>query len=392
MGKYRFFLMEVKRNMGVLWRFTVFFISIFVLTAFAFINICGGYSDDSKEIVKIGIAYEDQAEDVSVLTGYLNQLKSIRGFCRLETGRKDEVFSKMEDGYYSIVIDIPVGFFEKADRMEETSFKVYAVKGLAAEKLITLISSAQRVMLTTEAGIKAVYDGMDEYTFTMPKHQMEDVLTNLYIMQFLNRDSFFDTEYLSAYGGYDALEYMAFGWLLAFVILFLPCFFNQMDEQGRMVERLLAGGFSGRISILIIKTAALTLPLFFMLIFLVTGLWYADIIEPDSGCIFRCLMAASVMSLYVIMMVRIFQGSAYKKSLFFVINLLGIIVSGLVVPGIFLPDFVRESGRLYIFAALHRLMLLCENAGDAWISVCHAAVCVIVMTGITIAAEYYDRG
>lgn len=352
--------LEMKMALKCMIRALLLLLTLIVIMStilFAFNSIFQAKSENA--VLKIGVV-TDEDNSFGMLVRFANSISSLQGICRLEIFNRQEALDELQKGNLALVMDIPDEFVDKAQHMEETSFDIYTPKNITTsqKRILRLLVGVEDVMVTTESAIQSCYDSMEQYTFTVDRATMESDLTMLYVMQFLNRDDYFETEYLSLHGAHSSVQYYCLAVLLCAMLLAAVCYMKMYDDENVMIEKMLAPSVSQRCFLTITKTLTVALvgclPVWILIIGCRCVNRYAreldalNIVESVAGInMFTVLLVScgivgmlGVCALYI-------DGRGKRVLIYILISLLMIVASGIMSSVYFLPPLMRGMAGIW---------------------------------------------
>lgn len=340
-------------------------ISIILLCLFIF--GAGRVSDQQKKEARIRLAVvvpEDQAM-LRQIPALANRMESVRQFASMENCNYDKAMEGFRTGDYRMVIVFPDDFFSKAEHMEEAEFRIYVHEdmGYAEKKVIAMIDGVQEIMLLTENSIKAMYDSMKIYNFSFSERHMEDGLLETFVKEALNRDAYYDIQFLSAYGDYSFPEYYASSVFLILVLMVSMSFFKIYRREQMTLERIMTRSDADRLFFGLMKIFSIGLMIAVMMlgalyagdrICIRLGSWFITM-KPQT-CIAFIIIAFSL-ALYVHIFGLISE-KLHNGSLFYIlITLLLSLCSGMIVARSYYPEALGQAAGLLPLANIHRALL-----------------------------------
>lgn len=220
-------------------------------------------------IARIGMVTEDESEEMDILYRFIKQMPAIKGSCEIESLSMEEAMEELKAGNLNMVILAPKDFMYDAEHMRDTQLKLYVPgnDALANDRVYALLSSVETLMATTESAIIGMYEGMEYHEYNTTVTDMENCLTDMYVNDFLNREDYYDIEYLSAYGNFG--PFMYYGIVAVLLVNLMLGAFMLSGYSGSILEteRLLAAGDFYKIKITLLKTLCFALPFWIFGIF-----------------------------------------------------------------------------------------------------------------------------
>ena len=346
----KYLFLQLKTGMKCLISLLISFLLIASLFAMGIISYQFLKEDaEQKNIIHMGIVVSENDVIFHQLLPFLNGLESIQSFCDIEFVSQEEGFRGLQAGTLQFVAVIPEDFYEEAVRCEETQFTVYVGENLSKRewKVLSLLKAVEESMQIAESAIFSMEEGIDEYQLSISKGEVEYDLTEIYIMEILFRNQAFKRSNISFSGSFSFAEYYVADICLVWILLHSLVFLKLYGKEEKMIENLIAKGQMGKIGTSLSKVMTLTLTLY---IVMGIGLLMGDVVCQFMNHSF--LMAHGMMYLYLLPLsfcmaawIHFFFsiGTEQKeKGMFFVLVLfVMVLLSGGIVPIIYLPNMLR---------------------------------------------------
>jgi len=368
MGKlFRLYLLELK-NAFKNWAKSLILLAMVVVTVTTFVYgyIHASTNDNEDEKIVMGVVLQDKEDTLfPELISFSNGISSLKGFCRLEIFDEEEAFNLLHDGEIQMVMVVPEGFMEAAEHMQEATLAIYMSGELtrAEYKILAVFSGVEEIMLSTEGAILSMYDGMSMYEFSVTKTEMEDDMMRLFVMNFLGRDSYFETEFLSLYGTYNAIQYYIVSLSLLFIWISSVFYLGMYNRNIIRLEGIMSNSSPKKGLTAAVKIVIISIPIMLtMSIFLVAGLIIKGKYELFNvfitGHTFFCAMLiALAMASFVQIISMITEDKSKRVMLFLLIVMIISILSASVSSIYYLPDVFRKISGIWLMSGWQHLML-----------------------------------
>lgn len=371
MGKLaKFYLLELKNSCFCMLRFIlVIILAVGILFGSIYVvaNVKAGESEDNR--IVIGVVSKDTEDTLfPQLISFANNITSLKGFCRLEMFSEKEAMDKLRKNEIGMIMSIPEGFMSAAQHMEEAEFTVYLPKNdygisMAQNTIISLFHSVEQIMMNTEGAIWSMYEGMDRYTFSMTVSEMEDDIFNLYIANFMGRDAFFSSEYLSKYGRYTVAEYYFVSVVFIMMYLFATVFFRLYGSNELRLEIILSNSRTKKWITAVMKIVSSFIPMFvieFVIIFLGSRLGekygFLDI-KFDGGMVMYIILTTVTISIIMHLCAAVFGLSRERVIIYLLLVILMALLSGSVGSVYYLPEKLKAFSDYWPVSMMRNLML-----------------------------------
>lgn len=348
-------------------------------------------SDNSKAIIKIGVVNEEGHEGIGSYVTFANKLSSLKDFCRLESMNKEEAFQGLSEGKLQMVMVIPENFLNDAIHMRDASFTVYLPSkemSLGDRKIIDLMLAVEDIMLATEGTITSMYRGMEYYSFETTVTEMENTLTNLFVSELLNRDSYFNVKYTSGFGEFSIVEYYIGAAVIMCIMIAGMFYLSMYNEQIFFIERLCTKSVSDRFVFILLKVLNISLclcvPMWIMMlladtIFDVMG---SQLIYVRFEAYLMVFLICVSVAAFVNMMGMFLSNSVDKTVTYILVVVFLGIISGVVGTKYYLPKLLRDIADYWPVSCYHRkFMISMWDFTDAkdYLQVCIYSVVMLIV-------------
>lgn len=258
---FRLCRLYLKTALSCMGRALITLAAILIIAALLLWKVCGD-SEGTISIAKVGMVTIDDSDEMNLLYDFIRQMPVMKGCLCIETYSESEAMEELKNGNLQMVIVVPKDFMYDAEHMRDTSLELYVPKGniLANDRVYSLLSSVESLMITTESAIIGMYDGMELYSYNTTVGEMENTLTGTYIRSFINRDEKFDIEYLSIYGNYSPILYYGVG-LILFISSVMGVFMLRGYSSGILeTEKLLMLNHKDKVKNRLAKIVCFSIP------------------------------------------------------------------------------------------------------------------------------------
>lgn len=307
--------------------------------------------DRAGSLVNVAVTAGEDDTVMNYLITFAGNMSSLKSFCSLKSVGRDEAEDMLISGEADIVIDIPDDFYARASAMQDVSLRVYVPEGsyTASDKLLSLLDSAETMMITTEAAINTMYGVMDVYDISMSRAEMEDALFGDIVEQFMNRDQLFEVKSSSPFGEYDFVSFYMISIIQTAAVLFGVFFAAMYSEEMISLEKLLARGIRERIGMSLVRIVSMAVPAALGTC-LITSLY--NCVCRAAGAEDRCTLGTAYLWLVLYALcvsalihlgLSITADSRHTGTIYVLGALILLAVSGITVPAVFLPKYLRAA-------------------------------------------------
>lgn len=380
----RLYIYELKNAYKYMCRY-ILIVAATVLTimasVYSYAKNMSAAMEDSRMV--FGVVLDDTSDYIfPQLVNFANNISSLKGFCRLEIFDKKEAFEKLEAEEIQMVMVVPSGFMEAAEHMQETELILYTKGELSASeyKILGLFHGVENIMLNTEGAIWAMYDGMEKYSFKCGRSEMENSIMELYVMNFLGREGYFDDVNVSAYGEYTVIQHYVVAILLLLTVLSGAAYFRLYNRQEARIETIMSNSLLYRMLTALAKIVCIALPLITqMWLFLIAGKVAVKKLEIVGTYIEKdAFIATALVGLAIASMVHligtVIERRAEQVTVYTLIMMLLALVSGVISSAYYLPDFLRGTTAIWPLFSWHQMIM-----GALWGHILNRIIVVFVI-------------
>lgn len=299
--------------------------------------------------ITVGIVIADDSDDSKTLFRLLYAMESVNSICKFTYMEEEEAQEELANGNIHAVVMLNPDFYEDVYTGVNTPVQLLLgrEKGFETSIFYELVLDGCELVRITEGAIYATMDVMDVYETKISVSDMQDMFTKLYIENILRRYDTFEEILLSPTGELNYTQYY-FVSVVCIVVLLFGLNFAVLYKDGEMaIARLLRREGLSNISVSMVKTIVMSVQ-----IWLVMTAWYG------GGCIF-CYFAESAflswsvwgwlllipvavsMAAYFNMIYSWCQNRSKSGMILFVMNTLMLLVSGVLVPVSYMPEWVE---------------------------------------------------
>ena len=289
------------------------------------------------ETVRVGMVIPEEAADedtmfaVSFLTA-MDSVKSVGSFTYY--GSEEEALAALKEGKVQTVIALPPYFYESVDSGENIPATLYVSKNadLNVKIFAELLKSGVWMLQIAEAGVYAMLDVAEADRPTETGwSEAGNVVAYIYLTEAITRSKVFDRQLLSAIG---SVNYAQFYFLVALLVILLLQgwnFAHLYQKKTRVLEQKLKAEGLGMAEFnpyefVYGTTRAVRISLLISDGIVVGGLF---ILSFSMACFFHLVYAIA-------------GGDISGCVLLFAVNLFMILVSGIWIPGDYMPEVLQR--------------------------------------------------
>lgn len=364
MTRYKYLILQIKNAYIYMLKGLLVLAALFVVA----IGICyGSYkfltsnpSEDSENlsIINIGVVSEGDDYAIEYLLTMVEDIEGVKGLCNITSMDEYSAYSGLEEGSLRMIIYIPEDFYIKASGMEDTSVTIIMAQppSKLEYKFLGLIGAVEDLMSTTEGAIRSCYDGMYNMNIPITKGKMEADLFLGVIDEFLGRDKLFQFEFVSLFGSFSAKQFLICSFVTIFMLLMGTFFIGLYRHEEIQLERLV---YRGKLSILWgtlghIISMTVALGTIVSAIIALLFFWVGENQARAYGALW--LIALSV-SILIHLIISVLGDNSHAAVIYVLFVFLLILVSGVVVPAVYLPGVLRNIA-IYLPGGSYQQVLL----------------------------------
>jgi hypothetical protein len=341
--------------------------------------------------VEISIVIPEGQEQVKLFSGIIESMDNVKSICKFSYDLPKQAKEKLEKQEVQAVITFPENFYEGVNDGTNTPAIITLSSTLPLKSGIfkELVQDGASLIGTAQAGIYAVTDEETLQKNAASKAEMEDRLTEIYLESAMQRGEIFAKEQVSAIGTATIAEYYASA-AITILLLFSGMNYGFLfrKEAKTVTQKMRVYGIGCK-EILAVRVFLMTLLTWIWAVLLygaasVTGNWL-----PQIGFDFRigtCLALFPVafsMSCFFFLVYQAGRNAASSALFLFYGNALMILLSGCVLPVLYLPEQLQKIGACLPLAMWREYLmeiLLHGGAGSSW-SVPYEMALLFLVTG-----------
>ncbi len=364
-------MLELKTAFKLLIRgllITAALIFVFLITL-GFISL----RNNSKPVlIKVAVSSTDQRLG-DYISDMVSDIPGVTGTCELIMMDEAEALGKIKTGEISMAISIPDDFYERASAMEDVRLNIYTGEDLTVGeyKLLAMLKGISGLMEITDAQIMCMYETMAIHPMNVDKSGMEIGLFMKTLNDFGNRSDMFEISSVSAYGSYSVTQFYTASVLLGLTVLGGVMLFSMYSRESLQLERTLSRGKNSYIAISVSRICAMwislgalseVLVILLNLILTIKEITIgAEVLKPANIGI-RLHLSVWIICLSISLWIHFTAsltgvGSAHFRVIYVTFILIMLISSGVIVPDVYLPAFLRKAAGYIPTGAMHRLLL-----------------------------------
>lgn len=302
-----------------------------------------------------GISADSRVNDILDILGRMDSIKDICYFDTVDT--KDDALAEIDRGAADAAVILPENFYHDIVTGINTPAEVYApTEGIMSTALFReMVRDGVSLIRSSESGIYAAAAQSAAVPVTMGSiHDMDVLLTDLYIRACLNRMNIYDEVTYSALGQRTLPEYYcAAGLALLLFGIGLNFRFLFTQESLEMEKKLRVYGVSS-LADCIVKTIVIAGVMWLMLALLISaaaGFAAASSLSLELSfevslprILLRMVPVVLMAASFDVFVYTLIRRSAQSSMLFLYLGLFMVFSSGCILPSVFLPEIVQRTG------------------------------------------------
>lgn len=314
------------------------------------------FKSEEMSLVKIGLVIPEEETASKYVTDMISETESVKSICSFEYCSYEEAADRFEKGLYEAVVVLPSGFYHDVQVGINPPAVIYIKDNptLAGKLFKELLTDAASYIGIAEAGVYSVLSMDEEYTPLIERNEIGNTVALRYANRIFKRDGLFRETHVFAGGIEDSETYMICSGLII-VLLYMGICFNRMygRENKPVMEKLRVNGMGilpCAVSKVLVMTVYIFIPGTIMALTAFRG--------TCSGKLCAVMGLVSLTMAVYFEVVYELTGDG-KKGIFvlIIINSIGIVCSGMVIPTAYLQKYAGQIGRVFPFRYWLELLL-----------------------------------
>ena len=303
--------------------------------------------------VRIGIVITDNSEDSKKLFQLVYAMESVNSICNFVYLEEEDMIKELQCGTVKAVLKISSDFYNDVNTGVNTPVQLFLNKEEQFETTIfhELIMNACSLIQITEAAIYSAGDVMAVYEADISISQMEDIFTQLYVTDILQRHDTFEQRVLSATGNLDLVQYYYVAMICIILLMFGLNFGFLYQKEEIEIFRILKREGISFYQFSFVKTIAIALQLWiFMVIWYSISCLVCYVIQ--NSVLYWDVKVLALLGIIAFSVASYFNVvyswcSEFTKSgmILFVFNVAMFLVSGVILPVSYMPAIVEQMQR-----------------------------------------------
>ena len=300
--------------------------------------------------VRIGIVITDNSEDSKKLFQLVYAMESVNSICNFVYLEEEDMIKELQCGTVKAVLKISSDFYNDVNTGVNTPVQLFLNKEEQFETTIfhELIMNACSLIQITEAAIYSAGDVMAVYEADISISQMEDIFTQLYVTDILQRHDTFEQRVLSATGNLDLVQYYYVAMICIILLMFGLNFGFLYQKEEIEIFRILKREGISFYQFSFVKTIAIALQLWiFMVIWYSISCLVCYVIQ--NSVLYWDVKVLALLGIIAFSVASYFNVvyswcSEFTKSgmILFVFNVAMFLVSGVILPVSYMPAIVEQ--------------------------------------------------
>lgn len=342
----RYLIFQTKRvAKAFLW-----LIGIVIATTLAVAVLFVGVSNILKTwdipFVKVGLVIPEEETASRYVVSMLEAMDSVKALCDFEYMSFEEAAASLDSGKLNAVVELPMNFYHDVQVGYNPPAVIYMkeTESLPGRMFKEFLQNAVAYLGMAEAGVYSVLDITEGLETMIPREQIGNTVALLYTDRIFNRDRLFVEEYVTAYGTVSSDYYMmAAGMVITLVFFGIGFRVMYGRENQTVLEQLKIKGLSFA-GCEITKVLIMTAYIFVLGNFELVALGRISVTGALS-----ILWISWLMAVYFELVYALSKDGRKGVWVLVLINIFGILCSGLIIPIDFLPGYAGAVGRFLPF-------------------------------------------
>ncbi len=318
----------------------------------------------SLTLAKIGVSIPEDEAVTAYVTSFIESMDSVKSICEFEYMDEERAIREFNEGKLQAAVVIPSGFYHDVQVGLNPPAVIYFPEdpGLVGSMFKEVLVSGVSYLQTAEAGVYAAIDTAYTYEAAISIADIGQLLALDYVSQVLARDNVFEETSVSALGEMTLLSY----YFVAAVIIIMAfsgiAYSFMYERSSRTVDDKLRINGINRFTGGIARVIAMT-PYIFVtgMIVYFAGLYAGsrfedELVEYNSNVWLFMLLCAFLFAIYFEIVYDLAGRGKTGIFVLVIINVIGICISGLVIPPAYMSDITNKAGNLIPFKHLAGLL------------------------------------
>ena len=319
---------------------------------------------DKNSLVKGAIVTNDD-RFYELVQALITDIPASDGILSFRRMNEEDAMDSLMDGELGLVIVVPDEFYDKAQAMEQTELLVYLQEENtgAEEKLLAMLAGAQMLVKITDTQIMSMYEGIDKYGLEIDRHMMEEKIFRDAVNGYADRGELFKVESVSAYGRYDPVMFYTTTFVMICVMAGSISLMGLYGGEAVYMQKIYDRSGGAFIAQVVIRTAAIwiTLGTAIEIICVLLKLYlikYDYLIAMDLRLHVCIWISALSYALWINLVGTILvSDNTHFRVVYILSGLLLMMISGVIVPAVYLPDTLRTLSTVNPVSALHGMLM-----------------------------------
>lgn len=340
--------------------FPIMIVGIIITLAFFYIN------PDESEPIKIGIVNHDQSQEIEVIINLLEESAEFGSFIDVESMSENKAKERILTDDLSAYISFPHEFTKDLYVGKSVTLNVVGNKNKETESFIVkeLIDSMMRHIRTSQASILMINEHAK--TLGMNYEDRQALIFEHFTTSFLNilgKDNVISEEKVTNHATTSPIQYYAISLIFILILIWLIITYNVQykKETKRLYDRMTLYGVTQYEQIIarMISTLLMTAVFTFLSVIILQYFVPFDLYGEDIIRISLIILLNSIIYLqFLAFLEMLISSERIRLLLQAVITLLLIVLSGAVLPTIYLPLSIQHY--ITYIPAYHSLYWLQE--------------------------------
>ncbi len=336
-------------------------LAVVALLSFVMIKLL---SSQGLTLARIGVSIPEDEAITSYVTSFVESMDSVKSVCTFEYMDEERAVKEFNEGKLQASVVIPSGFYHDVQVGLNPPAVIYFPEdpGLVGSLFKEVLTSGVSYLQTAEAGVYAAIDTAYTYGSAISIADIGQLLALDYVSEVLARDNLFESTSVSALGEMTLYSYYFVAGVII-ILAFSGIAYSFMYERSSKAvnDKLRMNGintFTGAVARVIAMTpfVYLTGMLLYFIGLIIGSRLEDDMTSYSSGVWAWMIPVAVIFAVYFEIVYDIAGRGKTGIFVLVIINVIGICISGLIVPPAYMSDITNKIGSYIPFRYISRLL------------------------------------
>lgn len=319
---------------------------------------------NSLSLIKVGVVVPEDEVTTKYVTDFISSMDSVKSICSFEYLDENEAIERFNNKTLEAAVVLPSGFYHDVQTGINPPATIYFPKDSTMTQRLfrELILSGVSFLQTAEASVYSAIDTSLIYGSIVSPADIGNSLALEYVDIVFSRDKIYESSFVSIFDELGQKEFYFYGGMLILLMFSGICFNRMYERNNKAVDSKLKVEGLGAVKLGLIKILIMT-PIVYLwaVIILLVGLGIG--VEVKIGSFGGAFLVALTMSLYFHLIFALTKDSKWGIVVLCIFNILGALISGLIVPIAFLAPWTKILGEYLPMRWWMKIMCGCIGGG-----------------------------